>query len=103
MPSNDLPLRFQRDMKLVDQWRWNGQHYEKTSNAWLQNMDANKQEVMDIMASTYGPGNAAKWFMRWRIFFMACAELFAHNDGSEWYVGHYLFERREDSLSAVNG
>jgi len=66
-------------------------------------MDANKQEVMKIMASTYGSGNAAKWFMRWRIFFMACAELFAHKEGSEWYVGHYLFERREDSISAVNG
>jgi len=103
MPSNDLPLRFQRDLQLVDQWRWNGRHYEKTSNAWLQNMDANKQEVMKIMASTYGSENAAKWFMRWRIFFMACAELFAHKEGCEWYVGHYLFERRADSTVAVNG
>ncbi len=103
MPSEDLPLRFQQDLQLLDQWRWNGGHYEKTANAWLQNMDANKDEVMKIMASTYGSENTAKWFMRWRIFFMACAELFAFREGREWYVGHYLFGRREDSLAAVEG
>jgi len=101
MPSDDLPLRFQRDLQLVRQWRWNGQHYEKTANAWLENMDANKAEAMEIMASTYGRDNAGKWFMRWRIFFMACAELFAHNHGNEWYVSHYLFQRRADSVPTV--
>ena len=103
MPSDDLPLRFQNDLQLVNQWRWNGRHYEKTANAWLENMDANKSEIMKIMSSTYGPGDAGKWFMRWRIFFMACAELFAHGEGREWYVSHYLFESRKDSVSAVNG
>jgi len=100
MPSDDLPLRFQKDLQLVNQWRWNGRHYEKTANAWLQKIDANKERVMQIMASTYGENDAAKWFMRWRIFFMACAELFAHRDGCEWYVSHYLFERREETASA---
>ena len=102
MPSDDLPLRFQKDLQLLKQWRWNGRHYEKTANAWLENMDANKAEVMQIMASTYGPADAGKWFMRWRIFFMACAELFAFRDGREWYVSHYLFECREDPASSVN-
>ena len=102
MPSDDLPLRFQNHLQLVKQWRWNGRHYEKTANAWLENMDANKVEIMNIMSSTYGPDDADKWFMRWRIFFMACAELFAHRDGREWYVSHYLFERQQNSTSAVN-
>ena len=102
MPSDDLPLRFQQDLQLVSQWRWNGRHYEKTANAWLENVDANKDEVMKIMAATYGTEIAGKWFMRWRIFFMACAELFAHGDGDEWYVSHYLFERRADLTSAAD-
>ena len=101
MPSDDLPLRFQRDLQLVNQWRWNGGHYEKTANAWLENMDANKHEAMKTMAETYGRDAAGKWFMRWRIFFMACAELFAHGDGQEWYVSHYLFERRKSSTPEV--
>ena len=100
MPSDDLPLRFQRDLKLAKQWRWNGVHYEKTANAWLDNMDSNKDEIMDILAHTYGTANAGKWFMRWRIFFMACAELFAHGNGNEWYVSHYLFERQQDAKMA---
>lgn len=100
MPSADLPLRFQNDLQIVDQWRWSGLHYEKTANAWLKNMDTNKDEAMAIMTATYGAVNAAKWFMRWRIFFMACAELFAHDEGREWYVSHYLFERQADTTGA---
>ena len=103
MPSDDLPLRFQQDLQLVNQWRWNGRHYEKTADAWLENMDANKAEVMKVMSSTYGNEDAGKWFMRWRIFFMACAELFAHDDGQEWYVSHYLFARRPNTASEVPG
>jgi len=96
MPSDDLPLRFQQDLQLLRQWRWNGQHYEKTANSWLNNMDAAKDSIMPIFARTYGAENADQWFGRWRIFFMACAELFGHDNGQEWYVSHYLFERSAD-------
>ena len=93
MPSVDLPLRFQDNLKIRHRWIWDGSHYAKTSNAWLHNMDMNKQKIMPILAQTYGEADASKWFMRWRMFFMACAELFAYTDGQEWFVGHYLFER----------
>ena len=93
MPSDDLPLHFQQHLTLQRQWRWQGTHYEKTSNAWLSNMDANKELLWPILESTYGKGQAQKWWMRWRMFFMACAELFAFNNGQEWYVSHYLFEK----------
>ena len=102
MPSEDLPLRFQQDLQLVNQWRWDGRHYEKTSNAWLENMDASKQDILPVLAATYGSGQAEKWFQRWRIFFMACAELFGHKDGREWYVSHYLFERQEKEFGTVD-
>ena len=97
MPSDDLPLRFQDRLRLLHRYRWNGRHYEKTSNAWLANMDRNRDRIMPIMAETYGADSAERWFQRWRIFFMACAELFGFDEGREWYVAHYLFGRQEDS------
>ena len=94
MPSADLPLRFADHLAVEKQWHWNGQHYERTCNAWLDNMDANKDSIMPILADCYGEDDAGLWWQRWRIFFMACAELFAWDDGVEWYVGHYLFRKR---------
>lgn len=95
MPSDGLPLHFQRELVLAGRWRWSGEHYARTSNAWLDNMDRRRAEVLPILKETYGD-QVAKWWMRWRIFFMACAELFATRNGQEWYVGHFLFERGQD-------
>jgi len=92
MPSDDLPLRFQERLRLLQHDRWSGIHYERTANAWLANMDARRDSIMPVMAATYGEQRAEQWFQRWRIFFMACAELFGLDEGREWYVGHYLFE-----------
>jgi cyclopropane-fatty-acyl-phospholipid synthase len=94
MPSDDLPLWFQDHLRLVDRWRWDGRHYERTLNAWLALMDGARQQVWPILEETYGVDQAAIWRQRWRLFFMACAELFGLEKGQEWYVGHYLFERR---------
>jgi cyclopropane-fatty-acyl-phospholipid synthase len=93
MPSDDLALRFQERLKLLRRWRWDGRHYEQTANAWLANVDRRRDAVLRILAATYGEDTAEQWFMRWRIFFMACAELFGYNRGQEWWVSHYLFER----------
>ena len=94
MPSDDLPLHFQDNLKLAQRWRWDGTHYEKTANAWLQNMDANAELITPILVQTYGAKDAEMWRNRWRMFYMACAELFGYNNGQEWWVTHYLFEKR---------
>lgn len=91
MPSDDLPLRFQEDLCLKKHYRWSGLHYAYTANAWLANMDDRRERIMPILEQTYGEQDAEQWFQRWRIFFMACAELFAYNSGQEWFVSHYLF------------
>lgn len=93
MPSDDLPLRFQEKLKLLQLWRWDGTHYQKTANAWLANMDAHAEEITPVLESTYGEENAEMWRNRWRIFYMSCAELFGLRNGQEWWVTHYLFER----------
>ncbi len=93
MPSDDLPLRFQEKLKLNQRWRWDGTHYEKTANAWLENMDKFHHAITPILRETYGEENVTQWRSRWRIFYMACAELFGYNNGQEWWVSHYQFER----------
>ncbi|HEY9276963.1 MAG TPA: cyclopropane-fatty-acyl-phospholipid synthase family protein [Methylotenera sp.] len=93
MPSDDLPLHFQQHLKLKQRWRWDGTHYEKTANAWLDNMDLHKDKITPILENTYGAENAEQWRNRWRIFYMACAELFGYRHGQEWWVTHYQFER----------
>ena len=91
MPSGDLPSRFQDHLQLVEQWRWSGRQYQLTAEAWLENMDTKRAEVMPVLVSTYGKENAQRWWMRWRIFFLAVSEMFGMDDGIEWGVGHYLF------------
>ena len=93
MPAAGLPLRFPRHLAVENRWHWNGRHYARTCNTWLQKMDSNKQQIMPILEDCYGKENAALWWQRWRIFFMACAELFDYDEGQEWFVGHYLLSR----------
>jgi cyclopropane-fatty-acyl-phospholipid synthase len=93
MPSYDLPLHYQQQLKLTRRWCWSGRHYEKTANAWLVNMDNHKEQIWPILAETYGAEAALQWWVRWRIFFMACAELWGYRGGNEWWVGHYRFEK----------
>jgi cyclopropane-fatty-acyl-phospholipid synthase len=95
MPSAALPLHFQRHLRLERQWSWDGTHYQKTANAWLANLDGRRAEALPVLEDTYGAGNGTVWLQRWRMFFMACAELWGYRDGQEWFVSHYLFARQE--------
>jgi cyclopropane-fatty-acyl-phospholipid synthase len=94
MPSQSLLLNFQDDVRLVDQWWVNGQHYERTANQWLERLDAARDPVLEVLASAYGRDDAARWLQRWRMFYMAVAELFGFAEGREWGVAHYRFCKR---------
>lgn len=96
MPSDHLLLYFQEDMVLEEHWRVSGSHYRKTAEAWLGNLDKNKRLLMAVLQAAYGTAEAKRWLQRWRIFFMACAELWGFSKGGEWWVSHYLFRRREE-------
>ena len=93
MPSADLPMRFADHLAVEKVWHWNGEHYARTCNAWLDLMDSRRAAVMPILAATYGENDAERWWMRWRMFFMACAELFDYDGGDEWFVSHYRFRK----------
>jgi len=94
MPSDHLLLRFQNELRIERHWRVNGRHYSRTLEAWLRLQDQREREILPVFEAVYGSRKAARlWLQRWRIFYMACSELFRYRDGREWMVSHYLFRK----------
>lgn len=93
MPAADTLLCFQQHLQLQQRWLLDGTHYQRTANHWLANQDGEREAVMAVLRQCYGQANAALWFQRWRMFWMACAELFGYQQGQQWLVAHYLFAR----------
>eukprot|EP00271_Cylindrocystis_brebissonii_P014116 TRINITY_DN3526_c0_g1_i1.p1 TRINITY_DN3526_c0_g1~~TRINITY_DN3526_c0_g1_i1.p1 ORF type:complete len:356 (+),score=60.56 TRINITY_DN3526_c0_g1_i1:130-1197(+) len=94
MPADGLLLYFQDDLAIARHWRMDGTHYQRTSEAWLKNFDANVRKIRPIFEETYGKAAATKWIVYWRTFFISVAELFGYAKGQEWIVSHYLFRKK---------
>jgi cyclopropane-fatty-acyl-phospholipid synthase len=92
MPAADTLLHFQQALSIQQRWLVDGTHYEKTANHWLQRQDSQRDAVMGVLHAAYAE-HAELWFQRWRMFWMACAELFGYAGGQEWLVAHYRFVR----------
>jgi cyclopropane-fatty-acyl-phospholipid synthase len=93
MPSNSLPLYFQKDLLLERHWVLSGMHYQRTADAWLQLMASQKEEILQTFRETYGK-DAEVWFQRWWMFFLATSEVWGFRGGNEWLISHYLFNNR---------
>lgn len=91
MPAADTFSHFGDDLEIECSWLLSGTHYEKTSRAWLERLDKNKKSVRAALIDTYGNQNVDRWIGRWRLFFMACEELFGYAHGEQWKVAHYRF------------
>lgn len=92
MPSHDLALQFPEIFTVEGDWRWNGEHYARTARHWLDNLDANRAEVEQILSAVYG-ADAALWHRRWRLFLLATEGLFGYSAGKEWGISHYRLKR----------
>ena len=90
MTSESLLLHFQDHLRILDQWWVDGRHYERTSNHWLDGLDAARAQCLEVLAKGYGAGEATVWLQRWRMFYMAVAELFGYDQGREWV---YWYDR----------
>jgi len=90
MPSEDIFFHFEQQTKVESHWRLSGCEYQRTAEAWLKNLDANRTEVTKILSNQNHGTNSAITVARWRLFFLACSELFGYKNGTEWYVSHYL-------------
>ena len=97
MPSHKLLTQFDKHLRVTDSWRISGEHYQKTLEAWLEKFDRNEESIRDIFNQFYGKKNTTKWMWRWRLFFLACSELFGYKRGSEWGVSHYVFKKQLQS------
>lgn len=87
MPSVGLFRHFQDHLRIAEQWRLSGTHYAKTAEAWHDNLLSQRKHVDYIFGDK-------RQFHRWRVFFLACAELFGYRDGTEWVVAHYRWTKK---------
>jgi cyclopropane-fatty-acyl-phospholipid synthase len=92
MPSLHLLPRFQGTLVQERIWEVSGVHYARSAEAWARNLVTREAEVMAVLTRAYEAA-AHRWFHRWRVFFLACAELFAYHSGTEWLVGHYRLRK----------
>ena len=93
MPSHSMLSELDTPFSVEDRWWVPGEHYAKTAEAWLENIDAKRRDALGIFKGHYG-AEAGRVVQRWRIFFMACAELFGYRNGNEWGVSHHLLSAR---------
>jgi len=98
MPSHDLLSHFNKDLVIEQQWRQNGLNYTHTLEAWLKNLNRNEKRISDIFSEHYGDDQIRIWLNRWRMFILACSELFAYGRGEEWGISHYRFEKTKNPL-----
>ena len=93
MPNHNLFKDLKSNLEYQKSWILSGEHYERTSNAWLDKMDQNKSKILSLFERSNSSSVAKRKFHFWRLFYIACAEIFGYDNGNEWVVSHHLFKK----------
>ena len=88
MPAHELLSHVPGPFEVEERWLVHGSHYARTAEAWLARLDAGRDRAVAALATVLPPREAELQAGRWRIFFLACAELFGFAGGDEWVVSH---------------
>jgi cyclopropane-fatty-acyl-phospholipid synthase len=102
MPSHELMSNFQRDMCVAESWVVPGEHYAKTLQAWLANLDSRTDEALAILrADGRSEAEARRLLGGWRLFLISTDEIWGYRGGERWQVSHYLLEPRRRPFRAA--
>lgn len=103
MPAHDLAGRIPGPLEVEESWLVPGTHYARTAEAWVERLDRNRAAALAVLRRDLPAGEARRQLERWRIFFLACAELFGFRGGTEWVVSHHRLRARDARAAAAHG
>jgi len=95
MPAHDLIGRIPGPLEVEESWLMPGTHYARTAEAWIERLDAHRSAALAVLRRDLPAGRARVQLERWRLFFLACAELFGFREGTEWVVSHHRLRPRQ--------
>lgn len=74
-------------------WRFEGRHYSRTLAAWRERLEEQRAAALAVLGRGTTVAEAERRWQRWRVFLIACEELFAARHGREWGVVHHRMGR----------
>ena len=92
MPNLDILKMIDHSYKIEELRRVSGMNYHKTLELWYENLKLNKNKIMktdfkdDKLSSKIH-------YNRWKVFILACSELFKLHNGEEYLVAHALLKK----------
>jgi len=93
MPSEDWIPQAIDALRHRHTWRFDGRHYARTLAAWRANLEASREATLEVLARGTTAAEAERRWQRWRMFLIACEELFGARAGREWGVVHHRMVR----------
>ena len=93
MPYKGLYGDLYTNLTLRHVWDIPGTNYHKSLESWLQRLDMNNSEILNTLRFESPSIDANTYLNRYKLFLIFCSELFRFNEGQDWHLMHYLFQK----------